>query len=202
MKHVGLRLVLQCVASGAFLVACGEAGVGGDDAQSTDEGPATGGAVDPGTSGASGGAGPELGVGGSVNAASGGGAAAGGSTDPGVGGSVNAGTGGAAAAGGSADPGAGGTSDPGVGGSPGSGGSSGSGGGVAVDCVVPTPPTKPVGYGEKATGGGNATPVVVSSFAAAEAALTAYRTAFKAGTQNALVLRFTGTFNYGSITDV
>ncbi len=70
------------------------------------------------------------------------------------------------------------------------------------DCSIPEPSSQPIGYGENTTGGGNATPVVVNSFAAAEAALDAYRDAFKDGTQNALVLRYTGQFDYGSITDV
>lgn len=71
-----------------------------------------------------------------------------------------------------------------------------------MNCVVPTPASVPVGYGKSTTGGGNAAPVVVSSFAEAEAALSAYKTAFKAGSQNKLVIQYKGTFNYATITDV
>jgi pectate lyase len=44
--------------------------------------------------------------------------------------------------------------------------------------------------------------VLVGSFAEAEAALAAYQDDFDAGTRNALVLRYTGTFDFSSITDV
>lgn len=44
--------------------------------------------------------------------------------------------------------------------------------------------------------------MTVSSFAEAESALSAYRTAFKNGTQTRLVIRYTGKFNFASITDV
>jgi pectate lyase len=71
-----------------------------------------------------------------------------------------------------------------------------------TDCVIPPVATLPIGYGAATTGGGNAAPVVVNTFAAAEAALAAYRDAFKDGTQSALVLRYTGTFDYSTITDV
>jgi pectate lyase len=71
-----------------------------------------------------------------------------------------------------------------------------------TDCVIPPVLRTPVGYGAATTGGGNAPAVTVSSFAQAEAALEAYRDAFEEGTQNALVLRYTGTFNFASITDV
>jgi pectate lyase len=71
-----------------------------------------------------------------------------------------------------------------------------------TDCVVPAVIARPIGYGAATTGGGNAAPVVVNSFAAAQAALDAYRDAFDEGTQNALVIRYTGTFNFASITDV
>jgi pectate lyase len=42
----------------------------------------------------------------------------------------------------------------------------------------------------------------VGSFAEAQAALDAYRDAFKDGAQNALVLHYSGTFDYATITDV
>jgi pectate lyase len=71
-----------------------------------------------------------------------------------------------------------------------------------TDCVIPAAATRPIGYGQNTTGGGNAAPVVVNSFAQAEAALATYREAFKDGVGNALVLRYTGTFDFASITDV
>jgi pectate lyase len=53
----------------------------------------------------------------------------------------------------------------------------------------------PVGYGAATTGGGSATPVTVSSMAAMQAAIDAY-----SGT-GGLVLNYTGTFNFASISD-
>lgn len=70
------------------------------------------------------------------------------------------------------------------------------------NCAPNTDEWAPAGYGASATGGGNASPVTVSSFAEAEAALEAYRDAFDAGEQNQLVLRYTGTFDYSTISDV
>jgi pectate lyase len=70
------------------------------------------------------------------------------------------------------------------------------------DCQPTTDERAPVGYGAGTTGGGDAPPVIVTSFADAEAALEAYRDAFKDGAQSSLVLRYTGTFDYGTITDV
>ena len=70
------------------------------------------------------------------------------------------------------------------------------------DCNVSQPSGSVIGYGAATTGGGNATPVVVSTFGEAEAALSSYRDAFKAGTQSALVLRYTGSFDFSTITDV
>jgi pectate lyase len=71
-----------------------------------------------------------------------------------------------------------------------------------TDCIIPTPSSTPIGYGAATTGGGNASPVLVASFEEAQAALGAYRDAFKDGTQQALVVRYTGHFDYGTITDV
>ena len=67
---------------------------------------------------------------------------------------------------------------------------------------MPAAPSGPIGYGKATTGGGNATPVVVSTFAEAEAALSAYRDAFKDGTQNRLVIHYSGKFDFAAITDV
>ncbi len=71
-----------------------------------------------------------------------------------------------------------------------------------ADCTVPAEPTGPTGYGKNTTGGGNASPVVVSSFEQAESALAAYRDAFKNGSREALVIRYNGKFDFSSITDV
>jgi len=71
-----------------------------------------------------------------------------------------------------------------------------------TDCVMPAVLATPVGYGAATSGGGAAAPVVVASFAEAQAALDAYRAAFKAGTQTALVLRYTGSFDFSTISDV
>jgi pectate lyase len=71
-----------------------------------------------------------------------------------------------------------------------------------TDCVIPAVLNRPIGYGAATTGGGNAAPVVVNSFAEAEAALAAYRDAFGDEAQNALVLRYTGRFDFSTITDV
>jgi pectate lyase len=76
------------------------------------------------------------------------------------------------------------------------------GDGDSTNCTIPTPSAAPIGYGAATTGGGNAPPVAVSSFAEAEAALAAYRAAFTDGAESALVLRYTGIFDYSSITDV
>src|SRR5690606_34915257 len=70
------------------------------------------------------------------------------------------------------------------------------------NCKPTTDERQPIGYGAATTGGGAATPVVVASFAEAEAALKTYRDAFKKGQQSALVLRYNGRFDYRTITDV
>lgn len=71
-----------------------------------------------------------------------------------------------------------------------------------TDCVLPAVIATPVGYGSATTGGGNAAPVVVNTYDAAQAALDDYRDAFEEGTQTALVLRYTGSFDFSTITDV
>lgn len=71
-----------------------------------------------------------------------------------------------------------------------------------AECQPSTNERQVVGYGKNTTGGGSATPVLVASFAEATAALDAYRQAFKKGTQTALVVRYTGTFDFKTITDV
>jgi pectate lyase len=71
-----------------------------------------------------------------------------------------------------------------------------------TDCVIPPALTTPVGYGAATTGGGNATAVVVSTYEQAQAVLDDYRDAFEEGTQTSLVLRYTGTFDFSTITDV
>lgn len=100
--------------------------------------------------------------------------------------------------------------NPGAGGAvlpfPASGGGAGlpegSGGSAPVDCGVPSYSDVPLGYGKNTTGGGSSTPIVVSSFEEATAALEAYRADFKEGARSSLVLHYDGTFNFSSITDV
>lgn len=70
------------------------------------------------------------------------------------------------------------------------------------DCVMPPVLSVPIGYGAATTGGGDAPPVVVSTYDEAQAVLDDYRAAFKDGTQSALVLRYTGSFDFSTITDV
>ena len=75
--------------------------------------------------------------------------------------------------------------------------------GEPTDCGIAAPAANtPIGYGAATTGGGTAAAVEVSSFDEAQAALDAYRDAFKDGDQNALVLRYTGSFDYATISDV
>ncbi len=67
---------------------------------------------------------------------------------------------------------------------------------VAVALAMAPAAAAPVGYGAATTGGGNATPVNVSTLADMQAKINAY-----SGT-GGLVLYYTGKFNYASITDV
>jgi pectate lyase len=87
-------------------------------------------------------------------------------------------------------------------GTAGTGTSTGGSAGDDSSCQIPAVANAPIGYGKDTTGGGDATPVVVSSFAEAEAALDDYRDAFKNGEQTRLVIRYTGTFDFATITDV
>lgn len=68
--------------------------------------------------------------------------------------------------------------------------------GFALAVLSSTAFAGPVGYGAGTTGGGSKTPVNVSTLAAAQAAIDAY------SGSGGLVLNYTGTFNYASITDV
>ena len=190
MKHRKLAWTLSFLGTSLALVACG------DGSEPSSEG-SGGSGLDSGAGGQSSGAGGEL-----TGNASGGASAAGGASDH------AGGMGNDTPAGGSDDPGdAAGGQGPASGGDSGgedngSGGSNSSGGASAMNCDIPTPASVPVGYGKSTTGGGNATPVVVNSFAEAEAALSAYHDAFKDGSQDQLVIQYKGTFNYASITDV
>jgi pectate lyase len=105
---------------------------------------------------------------------------------------------------GGAATGGGGTGGSGQGGGTAGAGGSGTGGTPPDDsgCTVPAAPSAPIGYGKNTTGGGSQAPVMVASFAEAEAALSDYRKAFKEGTQTRLVLQYTGTFDFKTITDV
>jgi len=71
-----------------------------------------------------------------------------------------------------------------------------------TDCVIPPVLTAPVGYGAATTGGGDTGPVVVATYDEAQTVLDDYRDAFKDGTQTSLVLRYTGSFDFSTITDV
>jgi pectate lyase len=109
--------------------------------------------------------------------------------------------GGAAGAGASA-----GTSAPAAGGSGGTGGAMNAGAsGATTGGAGPAPgsshpgtgpaETKPVGYGQAATGGGKAAAMKVDSLAALQAAIDAY------SGSGGLVLDYTGTFDFKSISD-
>lgn len=149
----------------------------------------------------------------------GGSSASGGKTSSPTSGNGGGGTSGAGATSGSSSgapagggQGAGAPSSVGGAGSGGADGTSGSGGsgpngtggspGDDSNCAIPAPASSPIGYGKNTTGGGDATPVVVSTFAEAEAALDAYRTAFEEGQQTRLVIQYDGKFDFASITDV
>jgi pectate lyase len=71
-----------------------------------------------------------------------------------------------------------------------------------TDCEGQSSEVDVLGYGQHATGGGAAPAVSVSTFQEATAALDAYRDAFEEGTQSALVLRYNGSFDFNTITDV
>ncbi|HSD37674.1 MAG TPA: polysaccharide lyase family 1 protein [Rhodocyclaceae bacterium] len=66
---------------------------------------------------------------------------------------------------------------------------------VAVMAAATQAVAGPVGYGAATTGGGSASPVTVSTLAAAQAAVDAY------SGSGGLVLNYTGTFNFASISD-
>jgi pectate lyase len=91
---------------------------------------------------------------------------------------------------------AGGT--PSTGGTPSAGGSAPAcSGGSAASAADGTgaPETTPLGYGQKTTGGGNAKAVNVASMAEMQAAIDAY------SGSGGLVLSYTGTFDFKTITD-
>jgi pectate lyase len=66
---------------------------------------------------------------------------------------------------------------------------------IAVMAAATQAVAGPVGYGAATTGGGSASAVTVSTLAAAQAAVDAY------SGSGGLVLNYTGTFNFASITD-
>jgi len=101
---------------------------------------------------------------------------------------------------------AGGTSGGSISGGGGSGGNGVAGtaaGGASAGCATAgtaadgsgAPQTAPSGYGQATKGGGNASPVSVSSMSAMQSAIDAY-----SGT-GGLVLKYTGKFDFSSITD-
>jgi pectate lyase len=71
-----------------------------------------------------------------------------------------------------------------------------------TDCVIPPVLSTPVGYGAATTGGGDSEPVLVATYDEAQTVLDDYRDAFEEGTQTSLVLRYTGSFDFSTITDV
>lgn len=73
---------------------------------------------------------------------------------------------------------------------------------VPTNCSAGTNPTDPVGYGAATTGGGESPAVIANSFEEAEGILADFRAAFKDGSQESLVLRYTGQFDFGTIGDV
>ena len=155
----------------------GNGGAGG----SVDAAGSTGGAGTGGRTGSGGASGPASGgttaaTGGTAGAT--GPAATGGQTTVGSGGS-GTGTGGN---------GSGGSKTGGTG----SGGSTGTGGAGAV---AGAPETKPLGYGQGTTGCGSATTVDVSTMAELQAAIDAY------SGSGGLCLRYTGKFNFSTISD-
>jgi pectate lyase len=109
------------------------------------------------------------------------------------------------AAGATAIPGTGSAGTPAAaGGNPGPAAGSGSGSGghdasAGSDAHVPTgtgpAETRPLGYGQGTTGGGNKPPVEVATLTALQNAIDTY-----SGT-GGLVLRYTGKFDFGSIAD-
>jgi pectate lyase len=76
----------------------------------------------------------------------------------------------------------------------GSGGLAVTGGTTSVASAGP-PETKPLGYGQATTGGGSAAAIEASSMAAIQAAIDAY-----AGS-GGLTIRYTGKFNFATISD-
>ena len=67
--------------------------------------------------------------------------------------------------------------------------------GMALATTAGAVLAQPIGYGAGTTGGGTRAPVNVSTLAAAQAAINAY------SGSGGLVLNYTGTFNFASITD-
>lgn len=174
----------------------GSAGSGGTSAGATSSGGTAAGGAPVSTGGASlGGAAGGVPAGGNANAgglgvsgAGRGGASTGGGSSGGAGKGGGAAMGGAAGSGGAATGGAAGSGGAATGGAPSMGGSTAAGTGA--------PQTAPTGYGRATTGGGNAQKVAVATMEAMQAAIDAY------GGSGGLVLEYTGTFNFKSITDV
>lgn len=197
--HRRVTFAWATFASLALSFACGD-GQPEDDTGTGGSAPGTAGTPPSATSG-----GPGSQAGAAGTSTSGGGTSPSGMA--GRGGADSAGgVAGAAAEGGSSSGGDGGDAagSGNEGGSLAGSGQGGSGGAPPDDSKCPLPPVSntPIGYGKATTGGGDATPIVVSTFAAAEAALSEYRSAFKKGERTRLVLRYEGKFDYSTITDV
>jgi pectate lyase len=77
----------------------------------------------------------------------------------------------------------------------GTNGASGTGGVATNSGDIGPPETGPVGYGQDTTGGGDAIPVEVATLEETQKAIDAY------SGSGGLVLKYTGTFDFSSITD-
>jgi pectate lyase len=219
----------QDAAAGGRASPVGGAGSGGTAGKQTATAGTTGGSAGAGSggigTGGSTGTAPDPGTGGTAGAGNGGATSppAGGTTgtagSSGLAGKTGTGTGGAGPADGAAGsaagaPGSGGKTAgsggkvtggaSGSGGMTAAGGSTGAGGtgggsvapaGGSIGSSAGPPETKPTGYGQETTGAGSASVVEVSSVAAIQAAIDAY------SGSGGLNLRYTGKFNFASISD-
>jgi len=111
-------------------------------------------------------------------------------------------TGGAMATGGAVSPDAGTATDTAktggalaTGGSSAAGGTTTTGGSTSSTAGTGAPETKPVGYGQNTTGGGNGTAVDKATWTDIQAAIDAY------SGSGGLVIRYTGKFDFASIPD-
>ncbi|MGC4086685.1 MAG: polysaccharide lyase family 1 protein [Polyangiaceae bacterium] len=169
----------------------GSSAGGSSNGGSSNGGSANGGSSNGGTTTASGGTssgGKTTGGTGSGGTTTGTGGTATGTGGTASGGKTTGGTGSGGTTTGSGGTGTGGTTT-------GTGGTTSTGCGTTVATSKGAAETKPVGYGQAATGGGSVAAVSVATMAAMQSAVDAY-----SGT-GGLVLKYTGTFNFASIPD-